>query len=68
MKLEGQFGEEDIAGMVKTREGWLYVMPDLDGGLGTARDMLAWLIGRCSIALLVLSTDLFLNRRYSRRI
>jgi CCR4-NOT transcriptional complex subunit CAF120 len=68
MKLEGQFGGEDMAGMRKTREGWLYVMPDLDGGFGTAREMLAWLIGRCSISLLVLCTDQFLNCRHSRRI
>ena len=31
MKLEGKLGEEEVAGILKGREAWLLVMPELEG-------------------------------------
>lgn len=45
MKLEGKFGEEEVAGILKGREAWLLVMPELEGANTRASEMLRWLIG-----------------------
>lgn len=45
MKLEGIIGQEEEAGMMKGKEGWLLVMPELEGGNSQASEMLKWLIG-----------------------
>lgn len=52
MKLEGLLGDEEIAGCMRNREGWLLVMPELEGGNTRASEMLRWLIGnfRCRCA------------------
>jgi CCR4-NOT transcriptional complex subunit CAF120 len=47
MKLEGSIGQEEEAGMMKGKEGWLLVMPELEGGNTQASEMLKWLIGEC---------------------
>ncbi|OAX42491.1 hypothetical protein K503DRAFT_766758 [Rhizopogon vinicolor AM-OR11-026] len=44
MKLEGLIGDEDTAGGMKRREGWLLVMPELEAGNTQASEMLKWLI------------------------
>ncbi|KAI1796860.1 hypothetical protein LXA43DRAFT_878536 [Ganoderma leucocontextum] len=44
MKLEGQLGEEEVAGILKGREAWLLVMPELEGANTRASEMLRWLI------------------------
>ncbi|KAK7690672.1 hypothetical protein QCA50_005771 [Cerrena zonata] len=44
IKLEGLFGDEEIAGVMKNKEAWLLVMPETDGN-SRASDMLKWLIG-----------------------
>lgn len=46
MKLEGLIGDEDTAGGMKQREGWLLVMPELEAGNTQASEMLKWLIGQ----------------------
>jgi CCR4-NOT transcriptional complex subunit CAF120 len=45
MKLEGVIGEDDAAASMKGREGWVLVMPELEGGNTQASEMLKWLIG-----------------------
>ncbi|KAH9846672.1 hypothetical protein C2E23DRAFT_898508 [Lenzites betulinus] len=45
MKLEGQLGDEEMAGVLKMREGWLLVMPELEGQNQRAAEMLKWIIG-----------------------
>ncbi|EJF64913.1 hypothetical protein DICSQDRAFT_159886 [Dichomitus squalens LYAD-421 SS1] len=45
MKLEGQLGDEDMAGVLKMREAWLLVMPELEGANTRASEMLRWIIG-----------------------
>ncbi|KAJ6609223.1 hypothetical protein B0H10DRAFT_2226083 [Mycena sp. CBHHK59/15] len=44
IKLEGLIGDEDTAGDMRRREGWLLVMPELEGGLGQAEEMLKWIV------------------------
>nr|GAT46567.1 predicted protein [Mycena chlorophos] len=44
IKLEGLIGDEDTAGEMARREGWLLVMPELEGGLGQAEEMLKWIV------------------------
>ncbi|KAH7884450.1 hypothetical protein F5I97DRAFT_1456898 [Phlebopus sp. FC_14] len=44
MKLEGLIGDEDTAGSMKGREGWLLIMPELEAGNTQASEMLKWLI------------------------
>lgn len=45
MKLEGVFGDEDMAGGMKLKEGWLMVLPEFEGQNIRASEMLKWLIG-----------------------
>ena len=45
LKLEGTLGEEEVAGSMRGREGWVLVMPELEAGFSQAREMLMWLIG-----------------------
>ena len=45
MKLEGQLGDEEMAGVLKMREAWLLVMPELEGANTRASEMLRWIIG-----------------------
>lgn len=47
MKLEGLLGDEETAGGMRGREGWLLVMPELEAGNTQASEMLKWLVGRC---------------------
>jgi CCR4-NOT transcriptional complex subunit CAF120 len=45
IKLEGLIGDEETAGDMGRREGWLLIMPELEGGLGQAEEMLKWIVG-----------------------
>lgn len=45
MKLEGQLGDEEMAGVLKMREAWLLVMPELEGQNMRAAEMLRWIMG-----------------------
>ena len=44
MKLEGKLGDEDMAGVLKMREAWLLIMPELEGANTRASEMLKWII------------------------
>jgi CCR4-NOT transcriptional complex subunit CAF120 len=54
MKLEGLMGDEHTAGGMKGREGWLLVMPEIEGGLNQASEMLKWVVGQLYIFLILL--------------
>lgn len=45
MKVEGLLGDEDTAGAMRSREGWLLVMPAIEAGRNQAEEMLKWVIG-----------------------
>jgi CCR4-NOT transcriptional complex subunit CAF120 len=53
IKVEGLLGDEDTAAGMKSREGWLLVMPELEGGLGQAAEMLKWVVGECNLEVLI---------------
>ena len=57
IKIEGLFGEEETVAAMKQREGWLLIMPELEGGLGEAAEMLKWVVGgynvMCFFVLLI---------------
>ncbi|KAH7913573.1 hypothetical protein BJ138DRAFT_1058757 [Hygrophoropsis aurantiaca] len=44
MKLEGLLGDEETAGGMRGREGWLLVMPELEAGNTQASEMLKWVV------------------------
>ena len=45
IKLEGTYGEEDICGNMKRCEGWMLLMPDLEGADSASGEVVKWLIG-----------------------
>ena len=46
IKLEGTYGDEEMCANMKLREGWLLLMPDLEGARSVSGEMLKWLIGK----------------------
>jgi CCR4-NOT transcriptional complex subunit CAF120 len=59
IKMEGLFGVEETAGAMKSREGWLLMMPEPEGGLSESAEMLKWVVGksevRCVFGLFLMS-------------
>lgn len=51
MKIEGTFGDDDMAGTLRTREGWILVMPELENNVGQAAEMLKWIVGKLPYTL-----------------
>jgi len=45
IKVEGLLGDEELAAGMRSREGWLLVMPELDPNGGQAAGMLKWIVG-----------------------
>jgi CCR4-NOT transcriptional complex subunit CAF120 len=45
MKVEGTFGDDDMAATLRTREGWVLIMPELENNVGQAAEMLKWVVG-----------------------
>jgi CCR4-NOT transcriptional complex subunit CAF120 len=45
MKVEGMIGGEDTAQVMRNKEGWLLLMPELDGSSGQSTEMLKWAVG-----------------------
>jgi CCR4-NOT transcriptional complex subunit CAF120 len=43
--MEGLFGNEETAASMKSREGWMLMMPELEGGLSESAEMLKWIVG-----------------------
>jgi CCR4-NOT transcriptional complex subunit CAF120 len=47
IKVEGLLGDEELAQSMKSREGWLLFMPELEGSsMNHAMEMLKWVIGK----------------------
>jgi CCR4-NOT transcriptional complex subunit CAF120 len=44
MKVEGTFGDDDIAANLRLREGWVLIMPEIEGN-DQAKEMLKWIVG-----------------------
>jgi CCR4-NOT transcriptional complex subunit CAF120 len=44
IKVEGTFGDDDIAANLRLREGWVLIMPEIEGTEQTT-EMLKWIIG-----------------------
>ncbi|KAF8349050.1 hypothetical protein F5887DRAFT_879230 [Amanita rubescens] len=44
IKVEGQFANEELAKEMVGREGWILIMPDLEGGNNQVGEMLKWII------------------------
>lgn len=57
MKLEGLLGDEETAGGMRGREGWLLVMPELEAGNTQPSEMLKWLVGTYSRFMRILLGD-----------
>ena len=49
IKLEGTYGDGEMCANMKHREGWMLLMPDLEGGWSVSGEMLKWVIGECVI-------------------
>ena len=49
IKVEGTFGDDDIAANLRLREGWVFIMPEIEG-TEQATEMLKWLIGEFLIS------------------
>ena len=45
LKVEGTFGDDDMAATFKMREGWVLIMPELENNVGQAAEMLKWVVG-----------------------
>ncbi|KAF7424192.1 hypothetical protein PC9H_009495 [Pleurotus ostreatus] len=43
IKMEGTFGDDEAAQAMKLREGWILMMPELEGGLSQSSEMLKWI-------------------------
>ena len=52
MKVEGTFGDDDIAANLRLREGWVLIMPEIEGN-EQAKEMLKWIIGEFWNSLLL---------------
>ncbi|KAF8632220.1 hypothetical protein AX15_001978 [Amanita polypyramis BW_CC] len=44
IKVEGLFADEELAKEMRNREGWIMVLPDLEGGQNQVGEMLKWII------------------------
>ena len=44
MKVEGTFSDDDMAANFRLREGWVLIMPELEGA-GQVVEMLKWIVG-----------------------
>lgn len=45
IKLEGTYGSEEMCANMSKREGWMLMMPDLEGARNVSGETLKWLIG-----------------------
>lgn len=45
VKMEGLIGDEELAGEWASKEGWLLMMPELDGNKLGSMEMLKWIVG-----------------------
>ena len=46
MKVEGTFGDDEMAATFRMREGWVLIMPEVENNLRQAAEMLKWVVGK----------------------
>jgi len=51
IKLEGTYGDEEMCANMRHHEGWMLLMPDLEGARSVGGEMLKWLIGEYATCL-----------------
>jgi CCR4-NOT transcriptional complex subunit CAF120 len=56
IKMEGLFGDEEMAAAMKSREGWLLMMPEPEG-MSQSGEMLKWIIGEFSAITTLYCSD-----------
>jgi len=49
LKVEGTFGDDDMAATFRAREGWVLIMPELENNVGQTPEMLKWVVGKYEI-------------------
>lgn len=59
LKMEGLFGDEETAAAMKSREGWLLMMPEPEGGLSESAEMLKWIVGKSDAIYVLYVFDFF---------
>lgn len=58
IKLEGTYGSDEMCANMRNREGWMLMMPDLEGARSVSGETLKWLIGKRSLSSRLLEVDL----------
>jgi CCR4-NOT transcriptional complex subunit CAF120 len=61
MKIEGTIGDEEVATVMRKREGWIFIMPELEAGVlvPQANETIRWLIGKVVPYLNAISTHVW---------
>ena len=67
LKLEGTYGNDEMCANMRNREGWMLMMPDLEGARTVSGEMLKWLIGELAPRSRPIKRRNF-NSSYPRRI
>ena len=58
IKLEGTYGNDELCANMKNREGWILMMPDLEGARNVSGETLKWLIGERFLSFGLLKVNL----------
>ena len=46
LKVEGTFGDDEMAATFRMREGWVLIMPELENNVGQSAELLKWVVGK----------------------
>ena len=46
MKVEGTFGDDEMAATFRMREGWVFIMPELENNVRQSAKLLMWVVGK----------------------
>jgi len=52
IKIEGTFGDEEMAQNLRTREGYIMFMPEVESSNGQPAEMLKWIVGMACSSIL----------------
>jgi CCR4-NOT transcriptional complex subunit CAF120 len=59
IKIEGTIGDEEVAMVMRKREGWILIMPELEAGVPQANETTRWLIGTMVPYFIAISTHVW---------
>jgi len=45
IKVEGTFGDEEMAATFRTREGWALIRPEIENNISVTGEILKWIVG-----------------------